>query len=254
MTWPEAAFMSVFGLAIGNFLNVCIHRLPRSQSVVTPASSCPACGARIRWHDNVPGLGYLALGGRCRDCGIRISPAYVLVELVVGGLFVLHLWQFGWQPLLAVRLLFTCVLVVLFVVELRHLLLPNVLTLPGVGVGLACSLWLPPGWVSAGIGALAGGGVLFGIAEGYYRIRGEEGLGMGDVKMLAMVGAFLGWELMIVTLILASVAGSLVGVAVLATGRGGLKYALPFGTFLALGALAASLAGEPLWRWYTSFY
>ena len=252
--WPEWAFLSALGLVIGSFLNVCIHRLPRGESIVMPPSSCPACGAGIRWYDNLPVLGFLALGGRCRDCGARISPTYVIVELSVAALFGGHLLVFGWQPLLAARLVFASALVVLFVVDLRHHLLPNLVTLPGIGVGLVFSLWLPPGLLSAAIGALAGGGVLFGIAEGYYRIRGEEGLGMGDVKMLAMIGAFLGWQQMMVTLILASVTGSLVGVGLLATGRGGMKYALPFGTFLAVGALAASLVGEPLWQWYTSFY
>ncbi|HJO37420.1 MAG: A24 family peptidase [Vicinamibacterales bacterium] len=250
----EWVLVALAGLVVGSFLNVCIHRLPLGGSVASPPSQCPRCGAGIRWYDNVPVLSYLLLRGRCRGCRVAISPVYPLVETVVAGLFVLHWVVFGWQPLLAVRLVFACALVVLFMIDLRHHILPNRITLPGIGVGLACSLVAPPGWLSATIGAVAGGGVLFVIAESYYRIRGEEGLGMGDVKMLAMIGAFLGWQQMIVTLILSSVAGSVVGIGLLASGRGGLKYALPFGTFLALGALAASLVGDLLWWWYVSFY
>ena len=243
-----------FGLAVGSFLNVCIYRLPRRESIVTPPSRCPACGRLVRWYDNVPVIGYLLLRGRCRDCGERISVRYVIVELAVAMLFVLHYQEVGWQPLLLSRLVFASLLVVLFAIDLEHHVLPNAITLPGILVGLSFSVIGPPGWTAALIGAVAGGGVLFLIAETYYRVRGEEGLGMGDVKMLAMIGAFLGWQHMLLTLILASVLGSLVGVALLVTGRGGLKYALPFGTFLAVGALTAGLVGEPVLTWYLSLY
>ena len=246
--------VAAFGLAVGSFLNVCIYRVPRRESIVTPPSHCPQCGASVRWYHNVPVLGYLALRGRCRDCGEPISIVYPLVEAGVALLFVLHFRHVGWQPLLISRLAFSSAMVALFVIDLQHQLLPNRITVPGVAVGLGLSTVMQPGWVSALIGAAAGGGILLAIAEAYERVRGEEGLGGGDVKMLAMIGAFLGWQLMLVTLMLASVLGSVVGVGLIATGRGGMKYKLPFGTFLAVGALTASVVGQPLLSWYLSFY
>ena len=242
----------VVGLAVGSFLNVCIYRLPRHESLIWPGSHCTACGRGLSWFENVPLLSYLVLRGRCRSCGAPISSVYPLVELVTPALFVMQYWQLGWQPLLLVRLVFSCAMVVLFVVDLQHRILPNAITVSGVGVGLALSIFMEPGWRDAVIGVVVGGGVLFGVAEVYYRLRGEEGLGMGDVKMLAMIGAFLGWRLMFVALFLGSILGSIVGSGMLGLGLADSKYALPLGTFLAIGAVAASLSGEPLIGWYLS--
>ena len=251
---PGVLLLIAFGLVVGSFLNVCIYRLPRGQSIAWPASHCIACGRTLRWFENVPVIGWLLLRGRCRTCGERISVMYPAVELVTPVLFLVEYWQLGWQPLLAVRLVFACAMVVLFVVDLQHRVLPNVITLSGVVVGLGLSVVLEPGWRDALIGALVGGGALLAIAEAYYRVRGEEGLGMGDVKMLAMIGAFLGWQLMLVTLLLASVLGSLIGVGLMALSRGDGKYALPLGSFLAIGAIASTVIGEPFVAWYASFY
>lgn len=170
------------------------------------------------------------------------------------GLFVLHGAVFGWTALLVPRLVFGCAMVVLFAIDLEHQLLPNVITLPGIAVGLIASSVLPPGIVDALIGILVGGGVLWLIGEAYFRYSGQEGMGGGDVKMLAMIGAFLGWKLVLVTLVLSSVVGSIIGLIVIATRKGGMKYALPYGTFLALGALVASLAGEAIVEWYVGLY
>jgi leader peptidase (prepilin peptidase)/N-methyltransferase len=242
------------GLAVGSFLNVCIHRLPRGGSIMRPPSSCPHCGYRLRWYDNLPVLSYALLGGRCRQCRNPIAVRYPLVELITMAVFLLHYAVFGPSALLVVRLIFACAMIVLFAIDLEHKLLPNVITLPGIVAGLIVSLAFPPGIADALIGALVGGGVLWAIGEVYYRVTGQEGMGGGDVKMLAMIGAFLGWKHVILTLVLSSVAGSLLGVLLLASRRGGMKYALPFGTFLALAALAASLWGDPLIEWYTSLY
>jgi len=242
------------GLIVGSFLNVCIYRLPRRESINWPGSHCTACNRPLSWYENVPVISWLVLRGRCRTCGERISIIYPLVELITCSLFVAGYVIYGWTPMLAVRLAFACAMVVLFAIDLRHHLLPNVITVPGIVIGFLLSLFLPPGWKASLIGLIAGGGVLFAIAEGYYRLRGVEGLGMGDVKMLSMIGAFLGWKLMLVTLILGSFAGSLIGVGVIALGRGGMKAALPFGTFLAVGALTAAVVGDPLVEWYTGFY
>ena len=246
----EFAIVTILGLAIGSFLNVVIHRMPRQESIISPGSRCPNCGTALRWFDNIPVLSYAMLGGRCRGCGTAISIRYPIVELITAGVFIWHYLVFGWTPLLAVRLLFAASLVALFAIDLEHHLLPDLITLPGIGLGLVASLFLPPGIAGALTGMLVGGGVLWLIGEAYYRYSGEEGLGGGDVKMLGMIGAFLGWKLVLLTMMLSSVAGSVIGIAVIAWHRGGLKRALPFGTFLALAALAASLYGERIVTWY----
>lgn len=250
----ETAIVLFLGLAIGSFLNVAIHRLPRGESLVSPGSRCPSCGDSLRPFDNVPVLSYVVLRGRCRQCRLRISPRYPLVELATAALFVVHYMVFGWTPLLAVRLVLAAAMVALFAIDLEHHLLPDAITLPGIVLGLLASLFLPPGIRDALIGVLVGGGVLWLIGEAYYRYSGEEGMGGGDVKMLAMIGAFLGWELVIVTLVLSSITGSLVGLLLIVTKRGGMKYALPYGTFLAIAAVIASVYGAPIVSWYTGLY
>jgi leader peptidase (prepilin peptidase) / N-methyltransferase len=247
-------FLVVLGLAIGSFLNVCIHRLPRRLSIVSPGSSCPQCGYVLRWIDNVPIASYLMLLGRCRQCRTRISPRYPIVELITMGVFVAHYYVFGWDAVLIPRLVLASILIALFAIDLEHHLLPNVITLPGIVVGLLFSVFLPPGITDAMIGVLAGGGVLWLIGEAYYRYSGHEGMGGGDVKMLAMIGAFLGWKPVVLTLVLSSLLGSLVGLTVIAIRRGGLKYALPYGTFLALAALTSSLIGAQIIDWYVGLY
>lgn len=242
--------VALLGLAVGSFLTVCIHRLPRGASVVAPGSHCPACCRSIRWFDNVPVVSYLVLRGRCRMCRTPIGPAYPLVELATAGLFLLQWQALGLQPLLAVRLAFVAAMVVLFVVDLRHHVLPNVITLPGIAVGLTCSLGLEPGGFDALAGALGAGGALLGIAKVYALVRGREGLGMGDVKMLAMIGAFLGLPLAVVTLAGASLAGAAVGIWMMRSTGVGWQHPLPLGSFLAGAAVAASLVGEPFVDWY----
>jgi leader peptidase (prepilin peptidase)/N-methyltransferase len=254
VTVSVAILLGLLGLAVGSFLNVCIYRLPRHESLNWPASHCTSCRRPLAWYENVPLVSWLVLRGRCRTCGEAISVMYPAVEAITGAVFVAGYAIYGLTPLLAVRLLFACAMIVLFAIDLRHYILPNVITLPGIAAGFVFSFFLPPGWLASLIGLLAGGGLLFAIAEAYYRLRGVEGLGMGDVKMLAMIGAFLGWKLMLVTLVLASFAGSLLGVGMMLMGRGGMKAALPFGTFLAVGALAAAVVGEPLLTWYLGMY
>ena len=252
--WTAVVALALLGLPVGSFLNVCIHRLPLGQSVVTPRSRCPHCAYELRWYDNVPVLSYVLLRGRCRRCRAPISLRYPVVEIMTAAVFVGHYAVFGLDIVLVPRLVFASALIALFAIDLEHHLLPNAITLPGIVAGLAFNLLLPPGILSALIGTLVGGGVLWLIGEAYFRIAGQEGMGGGDVKMLAMIGAFLGWKLVIVTLVFSSIAGSVIGVLVLATRRGGLKYALPYGTFLALGALVASLFGDQIVAWYVGLY
>jgi leader peptidase (prepilin peptidase)/N-methyltransferase len=250
----ELAIVAFLGLAIGSFLNVVIHRLPRRESLVSPGSRCPACGYSLRAVDNIPVVSYLLLLGRCRQCRAPISARYPLVELATGVLFVLHYFVFGWTLLLAVRLLFAAAMIALFFIDLEHRLLPDRITLPGIATGLLASLFLPPGIRDALIGMIAGGGVLWAIGEAYYRYAGHEGMGGGDVKMLAMIGAFLGWQLVIVTLVFSSIAGAVIGLVVIAARRGDMKYALPFGTFLGIAAVVSSLYGDRIVRWYAGLY
>lgn len=252
--WIVWTFTALFGLTIGSFLNVCIHRLPRRMSLSSPPSRCGTCETPVAWRDNVPVLGYLLLAGRCRHCRAGISIVYPLVELTTMALFLVHVAVFGLTPAGAVRVVFACAMLVLFFIDLEHQILPNVITLPGVVAGLAASVFVPPGLTSSMLGALLGGGVLWAIAEIYMRVRGVEGMGMGDVKMLGMIGAFLGAPLMGLTLVLASFAGALTGVALMAAGRGDLQRRLPFGTFLAAAAVLASLWGQPIVDWYAGFY
>jgi len=240
----------LFGAIIGSFLNVCIYRLPLGKSVVWPGSACPGCNRQLAWYENIPILSYAALGGRCRSCRVRISPRYPIIEAITAAMFAGALWYYGPSAIFVSRILFGCALIVLFAIDLEHHLLPNVITLPGIVVGFGFSLITEPGWRDSLIGIVLGGGVLWAIAEGYYRIRHEEGLGMGDVKMLAMVGAFLGWKLTIVTLMMASFSGSIIGIVLIAMQRGSMKYALPFGTFLALGAAVSATVGPSILDWY----
>jgi leader peptidase (prepilin peptidase)/N-methyltransferase len=252
---PPALLVALLGLMVGSFLNVCIHRLPRGKSIVFPPSACPSCGALIKWYHNVPVLGWLALGGRCASCHAPISPRYPIVEALTAMVFVTHLAAIGLDWLLLVRLVFAAALIVLFAIDLEHQILPDSITLPGIAVGFVASLFLPPGWVSSLLGILLGGGLPWALAEVYYRVRGVDGLGFGDVKMLAMIGAVLGWPLMLLTLLAASLTGAVVGGLLIAAGRGGARQLrLPFGTFLAVAAVVAGLFGQPLVDWYASFY
>ncbi len=249
-----AIVVGLLGLCVGSFLNVCIYRIPLEKSLLRPPSHCPSCKRPLRWFENVPVFGWIALRGRCRTCGTPISAEYPIVEALTAAVFLWAWWQYGWGWLFASRVLFGCSLLVLFFIDLHHRILPNVITLPGIVIGFLLSLVNPPGWVSSLIGLVVGGLIPLAVAEIYLRIRGDEGLGMGDVKMLAMIGAFLGWQSMLLTLVLASFLGSFVGLGLIAIRRGGMKSALPFGTFLAIAALIAASAGDRIVGWYLGFY
>jgi len=247
--------VAVLGLLVGSFLNVCIHRLPRDQSVAFPASHCPTCRQALRWYHNLPVLSWVALGGRCAFCAAPIHWRYPLVEVLNAGLWVVHAILLPWEPLLVVRMAFASALLVLFFTDLDCRILPNEITLGGVVVGLIASAFVvPPGLVSAVIGVTLGGGVLWATGAAYERVRGVEGMGMGDVKMLAMIGAVLGWPLMLLTLVWSSIVGGLLGAVLLAFKADARTTALPFGSFLAPAALAASLVGQPVLDWYLGFY
>ncbi len=246
--------LGVMGLLVGSFLNVCIHRLPRDLSVVSPGSRCPSCDTPLRWYHNIPVISWLALGRRCAYCRVPISARYPAVELLNAALWVTHGLVFEWDALLVVRIAFATALLVLFFTDLDCRILPNEITIGGTVAGIVAAIFLPPGIVSSLIGVLLGGGVLWATGALYEKVRGVEGMGMGDVKMLAMIGAVLGWPLMLLTLVLSSIAGGLVGSLLLALRADARTTALPFGSFLAPAALVASMVGQPLLDWYLGFY
>ena len=250
----EAAYVTLLGLMLGSFMNVCIYRLPRGLSPVRPRSGCPNCGHMLAWYENVPVVSYLVLRGRCRKCRVAISPMYPIIEAITGAVFLAAYLWYGPSALLIVRLAFAWAMIALFVIDYQHQILPNVITIPGIVIGILSNILAGPGWIASIIGAAVGAGSLYAIAEIYYRVRHEEGLGMGDVKMLGMIGAFLGWKLVLLTLVISSFLGSIVGVFVLVSRKESLKYAMPFGTFLAVGALVASVAGDAILDWYLGFF
>jgi len=241
----------VLGAVIGSFLNVCIWRLPLGESIVYPASHCPACGVSIRPRDNIPVLSYLLLRGRCHACQARISPRYPAVELLTGITAVFLLSHFGLSPTLAVYALFAGALIVITFIDIDHQIIPDVISLPGIVLGIICSaIGYGVPLADSLIGALLGGGLLYLVAVGYHAWTGRDGMGGGDIKLLAMIGAFLGWRGVLVTLILGSFSGALIGIALIIARGADSRLPIPFGPFLALGAACALFYGDALIRWY----
>ncbi len=297
-----AAGVFVLGLAVGSFLNVCIRRIPAGESVVRPASRCPRCLALIRPYDNIPVLSYLLLQGRCRACRHPISSLYPAVELLTAGFFLLCFRAFGLTLESVKWMLFGSLILVLVFTDVFERLLPDVVNFTGLAAGLLLSFfvrlrdgsaaWLsgklfglsPPAPVlslaDALLGAALGSGLLWVVAEGYFRLRGREGMGLGDVKMMAMAGSFFGVKKTLLMLLLGSLAGTVVGSATVAglyaagwktrvaerASRAGLgsvrrlrcalamRYLLPFGTFLGLAALGVALYGTPILAWYSAYW
>lgn len=268
----ELALALVFGLVVGSFLNVCILRLPQGESIRAPRSHCPKCKELIAWYDNIPVLSYLALGGRCRYCKKTISLRYPIVEGLNGLVSALLYFKFGLGVEWAIFLGFSGALLVLAFIDIDHRILPDPITLNGVWIGILVSVFLArPSpfltrllrWIGLEItnprvtalaaslvGMLIGGGLLWLVAEAYLRWRGVEGMGFGDVKMMAMVGAFLGAPLTLLTIMLGSLLGSIIGLIVIRLGRKSRDYELPFGTFLSAAAIIAVLYGETLIQFY----
>ena len=255
-SFTPLAYVTLFalGLCFGSFLNVVIHRLPRGLSVVRPPSACPDCGHAIRPFDNIPVLSWLLLAGRCRDCRGVIPWRYPAVELAAGLLVVAFAAQLGPRAALVPALAFALALLAVALIDWDHRIIPDEISLGGAVVGLFARGLTLPGVVEGLIGALVGGGALWLVATGYRKATGLDGLGGGDVKLAAMIGAFLGWPGVFLTIFAAAAAGSLAGGFLLATRKAHRRTALPFGTFLAPAAVLAGVAGPFVWRWYTSFF
>jgi leader peptidase (prepilin peptidase)/N-methyltransferase len=242
---------AVFGALIGSFLNVCMYRLPRRESIVWPGSHCPSCGTAIESYDNIPVLSYLLLTGRCRSCHGRISIRYPVVEAVNAAGYVVILATFGmtWTAVLY-AVLFSALLVVAGT-DLTHQIIPNVVTVPGMALGLlGAATVLPVGLNNALLGVLIGGGLLWGLAWASPYLFGKEGMGGGDIKLVAMIGAFLGWKSALLTIMVGSLAGSAIGISLIAFGFMKRDEYIPFGPFLVLGAVVAMFFGQPLLEWY----
>ena len=243
-----------FGAIAGSFLNVVIHRVPLDSSIVWPSSACPHCRRELAWYENIPVASFLVLRARCRTCKAPISIRYPLVEALTSAFFVLAWWHYGPGALLASRLVFGCLLIVLFAIDLEHQLLPHVITIAGSVAGVLLSLLAEPGWVDSLLGVAVGGGILYGIAFAWERLRHQQALGGGDPPMLAMIGAFLGWKMVLGTLMMASLLGTLLGVGLIAMRRASMASKLPFGCFLAVGAVVAATVGPQLLAWYLGLF
>lgn len=261
---------------VGSFLNVCIYRIPRGESIVLPSSHCPHCGADLHPYDNIPVLSFLLLGGKCRTCGKEISWQYPAVELLTAFLFSITVAKVGPEGRTLVLWAFFSALIVLILIDLKERILPNVITLPGILAGLACSLISQVddgtakgllglfGWVVSSvrlysfldsiIGVLVCGGFLWLVAEVYFRIRRIEGLGFGDIKLMGMVGAFLGLKLALFTIMLGSFLGAVIGFAFIKLTGKDSRYELPFGSFLGVAAIVAGLWGREIIQWYLNLH
>lgn len=249
MTFLSGAF--ILGTIIGSFLNVCIHRLPMDQSVVLPSSYCPNCQTRIRPLDNIPILSFLALRGRCRFCRTPISWRYPLVEGINGAGYALLLWKFGlgW-PTLIYALLFSALLVVTFI-DLDRQIIPNEITLPGIVIGVAAAgLVLPQGFWNSLIGLFLGGGLFYLVADLSQRILKQEGMGGGDIKLIAMIGAFLGWQSVLLTIFIGAFLGAVVGLFLILVRGQGRRTPIPFGPFLSVAAVTSLFWGNEILLWY----
>src|SRR5262252_5339519 len=272
------AFFGLVGAAIGSFLNVVIHRVPREQSIVFPNSACPQCHAAIKPYDNIPILSYAILRGRCRNCGTGISIRYPAVEALTALLFAAVTWHVRLSFALAFDLAFVAAVLALIFIDAAHMILPNAITYPGILFALPTRVLVPylagpahfddlpqlltffpalPVWlvslIGAAIGALAGGGSLWLMGFAWEKLRGIEAMGFGDVKMMFMVGAFLGWRLTILTILLGAFTGSIGGLMVMARrGSRNLQMMLPFGIFLGIGSIVSLLFGSRIIAWYAS--
>lgn len=246
-------YVFILGLCIGSFMNVCIYRLPTGRSIVRPASACPACNTPIRAYDNIPLLSYLRLRGKCRRCGARISVRYPLIELLAGLTALAAYFKFGLSFEAGVTFLFAVTLEMIAFIDIDHRIIPDRITLAGIPLFFLAALFIPSvGLVNAALGILAGGGLLLLIAWGYSALTGKEGMGGGDIKLLAMIGAFVGWQGVLFTVFVSSAVGTAVGLVMMLRAKKGMKMALPFGPFLAVGAVSYVFFGPELIVLYLS--
>ena len=244
-------FAFIFGLILGSFLNVCIYRVPLHQSIVFPVSHCCSCKKPIAFYDNIPLVSFFVLRGACRHCKAAISYQYPIVEFLTGLLSLACMIKWGIGFSYAVSLAFCSALIVVTFIDLQHQIIPDVISLPGIICGLLLSLIIPSlSFLDSLLGAALGGGSLLIVAGAYYLLTRQEGMGLGDVKLLAMMGAFLGWRSILFIIMLGSFTGALVGVVLMIKKKKDRRYAIPFGPFLSLGAVSYLLYGQHIIDWY----
>jgi len=251
-TFATAALVFVLGLVLGSFYNVCIHRYLSGESIVSPGSHCPNCLRRLKWWENLPLLSYILLRGRCSSCGEGISARYPAVELI-SGIWLLALYlEFGLGGPWAVHLVFGGLLIVLSFIDLESFVLPDIMVLPGAAASFVCSgLVLHPGWLESFLGAVLGAGAFLLLQKGYKLLKGVEGLGSGDIKLMLLLGALVGWRLLPLMVFLSAICGLAVSLIYISSPKGrGMQTAIPFGPFLSLGAMLTILWGPEIWQWY----
>jgi leader peptidase (prepilin peptidase)/N-methyltransferase len=240
-------FSFLFGLTVGSFLNVCIYRLPLNRSIVYPPSHCPRCGNKLRFYDNIPLLSYILLRGKCRFCSEPISIRYPMVELISGLLSMALFVRYGLSIQYALLFAFSATLVIISFIDLQHQIIPDVLSIPGIACGFVLALLLRHiTWLDSLIGIVGGGGILFLIAVVFERLTGKEGMGGGDVKLLAMIGAWMGWRSLPFVILISSLVGMLIGGGALLLSGKGLRVRIPFGPFLAIAALVYLFYGKEI--------
>ena len=250
------AILFVLGCLLGSFANVVIVRMPKGESVVRPRSHCRSCGNMIKWYHNLPVLSWLLLRGKCAYCAAPYSIRYPLTELLMGIAFALTFWRVGWSFTLIEYLYFCFALISCAFIDLDHMILPDKFTLSGIVIGLIGAAINPErSFVESILGVLMGGGFLWAVAYLYYAFRGREGMGGGDIKLLAWIGAILGWKAIPMVILLSSVVGSIVGIALALRTKDGMKYAIPFGPFLVAATLFyIFINGDRIGEWYLSIH
>ncbi len=245
----------VFGCVVGSFLNVCIYRLPLDTSIFSPSRSfCPHCRAQVKAYDNIPLVSFLLLRGKCRSCAGKISWRYPFVEALTGLMAVALFWKYGLTANFFSLFILSAALIVITFIDLDHRIIPDVISLPGVVIGFLLAVFLPMVTIKDSlIGLVAGGGSLYLVAFLYEKVAKREGMGMGDVKLLAMIGAWLGWKAVPFTLFFSSLSGTLIGGGVMLLYKEGRHYAVPFGPFLAFSAIAYIFFGPEIIHWYLNW-
>ncbi len=245
----------IFGLCIGSFLNVCIYRLPKGKSVVTPPSSCRKCGHKLAFWENIPILSYFLLKGRCSKCQERISLKYPLVEFLTGILFLFCFEKFGTSIPFFSAITLSSALVVITFIDLEHKIIPDTISLSGILIGFVFSFFMPNiDWVDSLLGIILGGGILYLVIWAYYLATKKIGMGGGDIKLLAMIGAFLGWKAIPFIIFISALTGSIVGIIFLTVTRKERDYEIPFGPFLAFASELQLFFGEKIYSLYLNFF
>ncbi|MGD2270073.1 MAG: prepilin peptidase [Desulfobacterales bacterium] len=253
LSYLAEIFAFIFGICIGSFLNVCIYRLPAAKSIIHPRSMCFNCGNTIRFYDNIPILSYLWLSAKCRHCGAPISIRYLLVESMTGLFAVCVYLKFGFTLEAVIYFVFIATLLVITFIDIDHRIIPDIISIPGIPIFFLASLSIQP-YLDSLLGILSGGGILYLVALAYSLLTKKEGMGGGDIKLLAMIGALIGWKGVLFTIFVSSAAGTLSGLVIMILTRQGMKLAVPFGPFLAVGAIAYIFVGPQLMEFYLQLF